>query len=137
MSSKRNFCSVASLYILNLTSSASILSYIYMCGSGSSFLIRIRIHNTVFNDEILSCVLFVCSEELIETIVRVAENTVDELTRGEGRPVSTNLLIYCVLCLCFGPGSARIRTKKACRISMDRCGLRIRIGIRAVPEVLE
>jgi hypothetical protein len=28
------------------------------------------------------------SEELIETIVRVAENTVDELTRGEGRQVS-------------------------------------------------
>jgi hypothetical protein len=30
----------------------------------------------------------VSSEELIETIVRVAENTVDELTRGEGRQVS-------------------------------------------------
>ena len=51
---------------------------------------------------ILSCVLceylFVASEELIETIVRVAENTVDELTRGEGRQVSTHLFIYCV---CF------------------------------------
>jgi hypothetical protein len=30
---------------------------------------------------------FLYSEELIETIVRVAENTVDELTRGEGRQV--------------------------------------------------
>ncbi len=34
------------------------------------------------------CFPCVSSEELIETIVRVAENTVDELTRGEGRQVS-------------------------------------------------
>ena len=34
------------IYILNLTSSAPILTYICLCGSGSLFGIRIRIHNT-------------------------------------------------------------------------------------------
>ena len=33
------------------------------------------------------------STELIDTIVRVAENTVDELTRSEGRQVQTGFTI--------------------------------------------
>jgi hypothetical protein len=45
--------------------------------------------------DIFYVVSFMSSEELIETIVRVAENTVDELTRGEGRQVSTLSVNLC------------------------------------------
>jgi afadin len=52
------------------------------------FYVKSRISQVFFVFSRKNELLFFCSRDMIETIVRVAENTVDEVTNSEGREVS-------------------------------------------------